>query len=361
MIKTAFNAVMLWGIASVYGIQVMYDILREVFKVGFGKVFQWKVLPRPLCLDDPKLGTHGYLRLEDVRIHYVASGPEDKPLMLFIHGFPEFWYSWRNQIREFQKDYRVVAIDQRGYGDSDKPAGIDAYTIKKLLSDTKQIITALGYKSCTLVSHDWGGIVAWSFSRHHADMVDKLIVMNCPPAKIIQRLIQTDNNQFKSSWYMFFFQLPYLPELYLQHKNYEFIDVIFAGSTERKHAFSGMMENPLTQEKADAYKYMLSQPGAVTPTINYYRAGLRSPNQSLTFDMNCTMPVLLIWGNKDIALSSNVPELVEKENNPNITVRQIPDSGHFVQMDTPDIVNKIMRDWLDGQKNFAPNLTMDSG
>jgi pimeloyl-ACP methyl ester carboxylesterase len=342
--------VLLWVTAVFYGAEVIYDILREGFRAGFGKVFQWKVAPRPSCLDDPLLGTHGYLHLEEVRIHYVASGPEDKPLLLLIHGFPEFWYSWRYQIREFQKDYRVVAIDQRGYGDSDKPKGIDAYTMKVLLSDVKQVIAALGYKSCTLVAHDWGGAVAWAFGRLYPDLVDKLIVMNCPPVPIFQKVLRLDKKQFKMSWYIFLFQLPYLPELYFKHKNYDLIDIAFAGLTTRTHAFSSAMVKPVTQEDAAAYKYTFSQPGAVTPPINYYRAIMRRRDKGTLYDIKYTMPVLLIWGCQDIALSSAIPDLVEKEN-PNITVKRIAEAGHFVQMDAPDVVNSIMREWLDGQRN----------
>ncbi|CAG5133759.1 unnamed protein product [Candidula unifasciata] len=348
MIKALKQKAVFWCMAIYYGILVIYELLREGIKTGI-KAFQVKPLPRPSCLDDPTLGTHNYLHLEDVTIHYVASGPEDKPLMLFVHGFPEFWYSWRYQIREFQKDYRVVAIDQRGYGDSDKPSGIDEYSVKKLVSDIKHVILALGYENCILVGHDWGGLVVWAFGRQYPDMVSRLIVMNVPPSPVFQKLLHKNKEQLKRSWYMFLFQLPYLPEIYLRFNNFEAIDFLFAGSHKRKHAFSNGMQNPMSQEDANAYKYIFSQPGAVTPPINYYRAALSRPNGNIAYDMEYTMPVLLIWGYHDIALTPVIPDMVEKEN-PKITVRRIPEAGHFVQMDTPIVVNKVMREWLNETK-----------
>jgi len=174
--------------------------------------------------------------------------------------------------------------------------------------------------------------------------------MNMPPSAVFRNLLRKDKSQFKKSWYMFLFQLPYLPELYLQQQNFEFLDILFAGSKSRKHAFSDAMENPISQEDANAYKYVFSQPGSATPPINYYRAALRRLYGSPTYDMNYTMPVLLIWGCHDLALSSVIPDLVEQVKNPNITVQRISDAGHFVQMDTPERVNEIMREWLQGQQ-----------
>ncbi|RUS85364.1 hypothetical protein EGW08_006907 [Elysia chlorotica] len=324
--------VMLWLVASFYGVLTLFGVIRSCFKIGFKKVFHWKVIERPACLDDTSLGTHGYLHLEDVRIHYVASGPEDKPLMLFMHGFPEFWFSWRHQIKEFQSDYRVVAFDMRGYNESDKPSGLAAYSLHKLMADVKQVILALGYKSCTLVAHDWGGGIAWGFARLYPDYVDKLIIMNAPPGPVMQKLIKKDSKQRKMSWYMFFFQLPFLPELLMKSQNYNMIVDIFKST--------GM-----DQDEINAYKHVFSQPGALTPPLNYYRAALQRVGGPVNYDLNYTMPVLLIWGCQDVALSSAFPDLVEKAN-PKITVKRIQDANHFVQNNDPKAVNKIMREWL---------------
>ncbi|KAK3770009.1 hypothetical protein RRG08_043171 [Elysia crispata] len=332
MAQKLAEKVLLWLVASFYGLYTLYDLMSRIFKIGFKKLFHWKVTEKPACLDDECLGTHGYLHLEDVRIHYVASGPEDKPLMLFMHGFPEFWFSWRHQIKEFQKDYRVVAFDMRGYNKSDKPTGLAAYSLHKLMADVKQVILALGYKSCILVAHDWGGGIAWAFGRLYPDFVDKLIIMNAPPGTIFQKLIKRDANQRKMSWYMFFFQLPFLPELMLRVQNFNRIEEIFKTT--------GM-----NQEEVNAYKHVFSQPGALTPPLNYYRSGLQRVGGAVSYDLNYAMPVLLIWGCADVALSTAIPDAVEKEN-PKIAVRRIQNANHFVQNNDPKAVNKIMREWL---------------
>ena len=125
---------------------------------------------------------HSYLKTNGIRLHYVTDGSGE--LMLMLHGFPEFWYSWRHQIKEFSEDYKVVALDLRGYNDSDKPAAPSAYAMSELLADVKGAIEALGYGTCILVAHDWGGAIAWQFAYAYPDMVSKLIVMNLPhPAK----------------------------------------------------------------------------------------------------------------------------------------------------------------------------------
>ncbi|XP_005099365.1 AB hydrolase superfamily protein YfhM [Aplysia californica] len=344
----ALQRVGLFCMATYYGFHVTFRLIKLMFTIGPKAVLGKKEHPKPKVLSDPALGSHGILHLDEVRIHCVSSGPEDKPLMLFLHGFPEFWYSWRHQIREFQKDYRVVAIDQRGYGDSDKPSGIDSYVISKLTSDVSQVIASLGYKSCVLVAHDWGGAVAWAFARRFPDMVDKLIVMNSPPSPVMQKLFQESKEQRKMSWYMFLFQLPWLPELFIRSCDYAFLDRVFGNPVP---APTDMISPPFPTEvsKSDveAYKHVFSQPGTTNATINWYRAALQRGRYSYTMDY--TMPVLLIWGLKDIALSHTVPDIAQAMN-PKIAVKRVPEAGHFVQMEAPEVVNSTMRDWLSKQE-----------
>lgn len=326
----------MWLVAVFYGLISILNVLKNCCTKGFRQVLSWKKRERPSCLDAPELGTHGFLKIsEDIHIHYVASGPEDKPLMLFVHGFPEFWYSWRHQIREFQKDYRVVAIDQRGYSESSKPLGKENYTVTKLMADLALVIQGLGYKKCVLVAHDWGAIIAWAFGRKYSDMVDKLIIMNCPPAPLFKSVIKTSRAQFKKSWYTFYFQLPWLPE--------------FSLKTNDLRAFDNMVPKKGSPERSEAdlsaYKYTFSQPGALTGPINYYRAFFRI-KPSIEHDLDYTMPMLLIWGEKDSALDIILPDTIEKTA-PKIEVVRIPDANHFVQNDAPEKVNGIMRQWLD--------------
>ncbi|KAK0046487.1 epoxide hydrolase 1 [Biomphalaria pfeifferi] len=325
-------------IGAVYSIWVLLKILKECFTVGFSEVFAKKPIARPACLDDTRLGSHGFLTLTEIKIHYVASGPEDKPLMLFIHGFPDFWFSWRYQITE------VVAYDQRGYGESEKPKHVRDNRVNKLTSDCRQIVEALGYQSCVLVGHDWGALVAWECCRLFPKMVDRLIVISGPPPLIFKQIFENDREQQKLSWYCLFFLLPYLPELYLRMKNYEALESCFGIKKTGGLCFSGPLHKPMKTEELNAYKYVFSQSGALTSALNYYRAIL-SEVIPVPPDYKYTVPSLLLWGCSDKCLTNTAPDLVEKQID-NVTVKRFKDAGHFVQMDQPDEVNQTIRKWL---------------
>ncbi|KAJ8303994.1 hypothetical protein KUTeg_017577 [Tegillarca granosa] len=165
-----------------YACQVFVGMTKRIIfrPIEFINSLKKKRTEIPKCLYDPSLGTHGFILLEEVKLHYVANGKEGKPLMLLLHGYPEFWYSWKYQLKEFSKDYRVVAIDMRGFGESDKPSGVSNYKIETVANDVKQLIPALGYSQCTLVGHDMGALVAWMFVTEHPQMVKEMIIMNVP-------------------------------------------------------------------------------------------------------------------------------------------------------------------------------------
>ena len=139
----------------------------------------------PACLLDPQYGRHHYVKINGVRLHYVEAGgdtEEDKrkPLMLFCHGFPEFWFVWRHQIKYFKNNFRVIAIDNRGYGESEKPRELEKYHVKELADDIKGLVEMLGVTKFTLVGHDWGGAVCWTFASLYPHMLDNLVLCNCP-------------------------------------------------------------------------------------------------------------------------------------------------------------------------------------
>uniref|UniRef100_A0A0B6ZKI8 AB hydrolase-1 domain-containing protein n=1 Tax=Arion vulgaris TaxID=1028688 RepID=A0A0B6ZKI8_9EUPU len=303
---------------------------------GPRKIFARKIFHTvPECLTDSSLGTHGYLHLEEVRIHYVSKGSDDKPLMLLLHGFPEFWYSWRFQLKEFSKNYRVVAIDQRGYGDSDKPQGISQYRLERMVKDVRQMIPALGYRSCTLVGHDWGGAVTWAFSGCYPNMVEKAVVLNCPHPDVFQRYLHSHWSQFWKSWYMFFFLLPILPEIYIGLSGLKFFDIIFLGKK------GGVLTGATTQEDVEAYKYLFQTFNSRTGPINYIRAGMIYGTNM----QRVTKPMLLVWGCRDIAIEKGQAELC-KEYADNLSVKYIENASHWVQMDEPEQVNKYIREFL---------------
>ena len=282
--------------------------------------------------------THQYITTNNVKLHYVTQG--NGPLMLMLHGFPEFWYSWKYQIPEFARDYQVVAVDLRGYNDSDKPQDKSAYVMDEFIQDIKGVIKGLGHEKCVLVAHDWGGVIAWNFAYSYPEMLEKLIVLNVAhPAKFAQGLQSWE--QLQKSWYIFFFQLPFLPEWYLQASNYQVIEKIFTGMTIDKTAF--------TSEDIEAYKQAAAKPGALTAMLNYYRNLLDFPNfQQTKFQKDwdvLSVPTLMIWGEEDRALGKELTygtEAYVKD----FQIKYIPNCSHWVQQEQPTLVNQYMKEFL---------------
>jgi epoxide hydrolase 4 len=276
-----------------------------------------------------------YIVSNGVKLHYVTQG--EGPLMLFLHGFPEFWYSWRHQIPEFAQDYHVVALDMRGYNDSDKPHDPSSYTLDELILDIEGVIQGLGYDRCFLVGHDWGGAVAWTFADAYPHMVEKLAILNMPhPAKFIEGLRQPQ--QMLRSWYIALFQLPAIPELLLQLNDYRAITAIFDTATN-KRAF--------TSADLGAYKDAAAKRGALTAMLNYYRnlwPGLLAQRAWGTL----MMPTLMIWGENDVALGR---ELIQGTGAyvPDLRIQMIANSGHWVQQEQPLLVNQCLHEFFTGK------------
>ena len=283
------------------------------------------------------LGTwkDGFIKTNSVNLHYVTEG--EGKLMLMLHGFPEFWYSWRHQITEFSKDYKVVALDLRGFNESDKPKAVEAYRIKELVNDVAGVIEGLGYDKCILVGHDWGAVIAWHFAYMYPQMVEKLIVMNFPhPAKFSQGL--KTYQQLLKSWYIFFFQFPLLPELIIQSNDYQLIASIFQEQAINKDAFN--------QDDLEAFKDAAAKRGALTAMINYYRnvlpEFLNNPRQEWgTLDI----PTLMIWGEEDSALGKELTYRTEAYLT-SLTIKYIPNCSHWVQQEQPELVNQYIKEFL---------------
>jgi len=276
----------------------------------------------------------------------VEAGNRNNPLMLFVHGFPEFWYSWRHQIKEFKKTHWVVAIDMRGYGDSDKPAAKSAYAISHLVNDIREVINGLGRDKCILVAHDWGGGVAWRFTIDYPEYVDKLVMMNCPHPTAFSIHLRSSFRQFLMSWYMFAVQIPYYPEKFLRMRDIGLFDKMFRDQIPSAEAFS--------DEDLEAYKYIYSRPGAFTPPLNYYRniffstPALVTPFSKPAKEKRIEVPVLIIWGEKDIALHPKMADMSAKYVD-NCTVKIIPNASHWIQQDQFHLVNEYMSDFLCGK------------
>lgn len=276
---------------------------------------------------------HKSLVSNGIQLHYVTQG--EGPLMLMLHGFPEFWYSWRHQIPEFARDHKVVAIDLRGYNESDKPSDVSDYRMGELLLDVEGAIRSLGYESCVLVGHDWGGAVAWSFAYEYPEMVDRLVVLNLPhPAKFAAGLL-TPQQLLRSS-YIFAFQIPGLPELLLQANDYQLLANVLTGMAVDKRTFS--------PTDLSAYKDAAAKRGALTGMLNYYRANFFNGWLNRDWGM-LQVPTLMIWGENDLALGTELTYGTE-EYVEDLTIRYIPNCSHWVQQEQPELVNQYIREFL---------------
>ncbi len=276
---------------------------------------------------------HQYITTNGVKLHYVTQG--EGTLMLMLHGFPEFWYSWRHQIPKFAEDFQVVAIDLRGYNDSDKPAEQSAYVMDEFIKDIEGVIKGLGYEKCVLVGHDWGGAIAWNFAYAHPEMIERLIILNLPhPAKFAQGLRTLQ--QLLRSYYIFIFQLPWIPELLLQSSNYQAIETAFKGTAVNKNAF--------TQVDINRYKDAAAKPGALTAMLNYYRNifGQKILNQNWGI---LEVPTLMIWGENDTALGKELTYDTTAYVR-DFQIKYIPNCGHWVQQEQPELVNHYIAEFL---------------
>jgi pimeloyl-ACP methyl ester carboxylesterase len=240
-----------------------------------------------------------FFETNGIRLHAVQAGPDDGSPVILLHGFPEFWYGWRGQIEPLaQAGFRVIAPDQRGYNLSDKPGGLAAYRLDVLAGDIVGLIDALGYKSATVVGHDWGGVVAWVIAVQHPEKLDRLVVLNAPYPPVFFRTLFRHPEQFVRSAYSYFFQIPGLPEAVLRNNDWELL-VGGMQRTSRPGAFS--------EEDFQYYREAWWRTNAMRSMLNWYRAFLRRPF-FLPLTPQIEMPVLLLWGARDFALGRELAE-----------------------------------------------------
>jgi pimeloyl-ACP methyl ester carboxylesterase len=271
-----------------------------------------------------------YHRVNGITIHTVEAGDKEGDPIVFLHGFPEFWYGWKNQLAFFaEKGYRVIIPDQRGYNLSSKPAGVKSYCLHNLCNDVVALIHHLTDKKVVLVGHDWGGVVAWRFSLDHPQLIHHLVVINMPHPQVFSHTVKTDPVQMLSSSYAAFFQLPYLPEWISR----AFGLAAFCRTlvkTSNKHTFS--------RQDLAAYKKAWQQPGAITAMLNWYRAHKynKLPTSGLV-----EVPVLLIWGKHDqFLLSKMAQQSIDKCANGKLEM--IDAATHWVHHEYPQYVNALI-------------------
>jgi epoxide hydrolase 4 len=289
---------------------------------------------------------HGYAELSEVRLHYVEAG--DGPLVVLLHGFPEFWFSWRFQISALAAaGLRVVAPDMRGYNLSSRPAGVAAYDIDRLATDVRDLIRDRGADRAFLAGHDWGAAVAWVTAMNHPEVVERLAILNVPhPRRLLHGLRHP--RQLAKSWYMFVFQLPWLPERLARIRRWWFFRYGFEHDA-RPGAF--------TPQDIERYVEAWSQPGAATATINYYRAVFRqTPSRAEARIRPVEAPTLVIWGERDRYLGAELAE-PERADVPKLErVVRLPEASHWVQHDEPNRVAEMLVEFFAGAAR-RPDLT----
>jgi epoxide hydrolase 4 len=286
-----------------------------------------------------------------VRLHCVTAG--EGPLMLFLHGFPEFWYEWKAQLREFSNDHFAVSPDLRGYNLSDKPPELDAYRIPVLIEDIRGLADHFRTgKKLVLVAHDWGGALAWGFAIAHPEYLEKLVIINAPHPAIFRELLEKDVEQQAASQYMLMFRSPGAEE---------FLDANDCALLVQNILEPLLKTGALSEADKAEYLKAWSQPGALTGGLNYYRANHTGPPAPPEMEkiigtsglaippefaqMKVRVPTLVIWGEKDVALTVKNLDGLEKYV-PQLTVKRIPDASHWVVHEKTAEVTRVIREFL---------------
>lgn len=270
------------------------------------------------------LGTHGYAESGDVKIHYITKG--EGPLLVLIHGFPDYWYTWREQIPALAKQFKVVAIDQRGYNKSSQPEGVKNYSMDKLVGDVKAVIEHFGREQATIIGHDWGGAVAWTFAMTHPKMTERLVVLNLPHFNGLRRELANNPAQRQASAYA---------------RNFQSAE---AASQLNAEGLTFWVKDPEAKAKyVEAFKR-----SSFEGMLNYYKANYPRPPYNQTSEalppVKCS--VLMIHGLKDTALLPGALNDTWKWIENDLTLVTLPNAGHFVQQDAAETVTRTVLSWL---------------
>lgn len=294
--------------------------------------------PPPDKWNDPTLGEHGFLQLKEIKLHYVASGDEDKPLMLLIHGLLDCWYTWRYQIREFSKNYRVVAINLRGYSLSDCPREKSSYTLLKNSADVVEVIEALGYKDCILVGYSYGAAIAMIAAYQFPEKISKLVIFNTAVYPAYKKHVFNELADVRFMWPHLYAAVPYSAEFMLSFHDFTSFKYIFLSEY-------GVRKENLSEEDLEIYKYALSQKGNIYSILYNFRNILTSakPSKKSTEEIICN--TLVIYGTKDqwvkkVMIDDSKPYF------PNGVFKTVEGGTHFMHEDQPRLVNELINEFL---------------
>lgn len=285
-----------------------------------------------------------FIDTNGVRLHVETAGPEDGPLVLLLHGFPEQWAGWQAQIGPLARSrFLVAAPDLRGYNLSDRPTGVNAYTLEVLAGDILGIIEAFGRQKAIIAGHDWGGVLAWHLALHHPQHVERLIILNAPhPAAFLRALIRPTTGQIFRSGYIYFFQIPGLPERLLRAGN-----CFLLKRMTRSLARPGSFNRVTIRRYVEGWR----QPGALTAMLNWYRAAVRRSMRlgpggyRRDSEQRVRQPTLILWGERDPALVRQLAAWSMQWCDQGRLVR-FPEASHWVQHDEAARVTAHMIDFL---------------
>jgi pimeloyl-ACP methyl ester carboxylesterase len=277
--------------------------------------------------------THGYANNAGVKIHYATVG--EGPLVVMIHGFPDYWYTWRNQMQTLKSHYKVVAMDQRGYNLSDQPRGDENYDMALLVADVAAVVKAQGRDRAIIVGHDWGGVVAWNFAFTHGDMVDKLIILNLPHPNGLAK-VQRENPVARSN--------TDYARVFRERKPDD--PSVFFGGPMNAQSLSGWV----TDAQAREHYVKAFERSNFSSMLAYYKRNYPAPPEEGAalppLLPNLKMPLLIFHGLQDTALHSdglnNTWDWIDND----VTVVTAPNAGHFIQQDASDLVSSTMSWWL---------------
>ncbi|XP_044006912.1 epoxide hydrolase 4-like [Aphidius gifuensis] len=334
-------------LSFIYGI---YMITMRFFKWAWDpkKFFGMRYRDKPpICLVDNSLGKHSYVKLKGIKFHYVEAGKKDRPLILLLHGFPECWLSWREQIIPLSENYRVVAVDLKGFGDSDKPTTTRSYKIEVLIDELRQFISTFDVDNCSIIGHDLGGLLGWYITALHSEIVDKFIAISSPHPNYYWSKMN-GQTAFDDKW-MHFSRLPFLPE----------IDALKEDLSVINDTFKHLQMNQGTSEKnyVEAYKYAFSRREDWTGPINYYR---NLPFVRLQSNEQIGNQMLLIVGNTDPSVS--LESIIQSsEYSARFNIKVITGAQHFPHQEKPDDVNNIILKFLNGPEKLKIDTSQTKG
>jgi pimeloyl-ACP methyl ester carboxylesterase len=280
---------------------------------------------------------HQYIETNRIRLHCVTQGEGD--LVILLHGFPEFWYSWRYQIPPLSRYFKVVVPDLRGYNDSDKPQS--GYDLDTLSADIRGLIASLGYAKAHVVGHDWGGAIAWHLAEKFPSCLDRLAILNAPHPHRWLHEMAGNVDQLRRSWYVFAFQVPGIPEWLIHQNLKDFVKKVFQEQAIRKGAF--------TAELTRIYQEALEKPGVLSAAIAYYRQLMAPQNWLSQWGRSpdpVTVTTLVLWGEEDSFLSNRLTEGLDRLIKAPFTLKFVPHCGHWIQQEVPHLVNRELINFL---------------